>query len=145
MEMIMCIVADVGVVSSLPSPSHNIVCLPADRFQMLMAGSRGEGAAGEEEGGRDGYSLSLGGGEALHALWNPAQQQKTWAEEVARNPALKIPPTFKTGSDKESALKSCFTASNLRRLISNKQRKGLFAFQRTQMSLFFTEEQTHCL
>lgn len=60
--MIMCIVADVGVVSSLPSPSHNIVCLPTDRFQMLMAGSRGEGAAGEEEEEEGGRLFILAGG-----------------------------------------------------------------------------------
>lgn len=92
MEMIMCIVADVGVVSSLPSPSHNIVCLPTDRFQMLMAGSRGEGAAGEEEEEEGGRLFILAGGEKLFTLAGILHRsKKTWAEEVARNPALKIP------------------------------------------------------
>lgn len=36
--------------------AHNVVCFPADRFQMLIAGSWCEGAAG----GRRGHSFSLG-------------------------------------------------------------------------------------
>lgn len=78
MEMIMCIVADVGVVSSLPSPSHNIVCLPADRFQMLMAGSRGKGAAGEEEEG----------GTAIHSRWGGGRELFTLAGILHRSKKL---------------------------------------------------------
>lgn len=41
--------------------AHNVVCLPVDRFQMLMAGSWCEGASGG--------LFILAGGEALHAHW----------------------------------------------------------------------------
>lgn len=61
MEMTICIVADVGqpFFSSLPvclwqKWAHNVVCLPADRFQMLMAGSWCEGWGA---GWRGGYSF----------------------------------------------------------------------------------------
>lgn len=66
--------------------THNKVCLPADRFQMLMAGSWCEGAAG---GWR-----RVGGG-AIHSRWgwnpssrleNPAQEQRCGTE--ASNSAI---------------------------------------------------------
>lgn len=59
--------------------AHSEVCLPADRFQMLMAGSRCEGAAG----GFGGAAIHCGWGEKLLTENSTSQHDDTMTFSLA--------------------------------------------------------------